>query len=172
MRSLRKQNLIIFIIVLWPVFFANAQKFKKDLLKERGYLIFYEMDAIFIPSTEITDSLFINKYKGDTGYKVGEHEYTLRLKEISKEYEVVTNYLLNDSLVSEKKIISLIPVEIKFRRTSSILSWQNTALLFRYQNTDYIFNYCTYSKRIIISIVPVRSKDIIRYKQKIQAMPE
>ena len=171
-----KTSLIHIVLLFVFSFFLSdstyGQQGRRVNLKDRGYLLFFETDAIFIPSKEINDSLFMNRYRSDTGYKVGEHEYGLRLKEIATEYKVVTNYLLNDSLISEDRIISIIPVEIKYLKAPSVLNWEITDLLFRYREKDYIFKYCTYSKRIIASIIPIRKKDQISYKQKTKVMPE
>lgn len=172
MKNLQKNIILLLVLCFCLLTSVFGQVLKKSIQKERGYLLFWDADAIFIPNKEVNDSLFMCMYRGDTGYKVGEHQYELRLKEISSQYKVVTNYLLNDSLISESKVISFIPVEVTYRKALSALNWEITDLLFRYKNKDYIFIYRTYSNRIITSIIPTRKMDKIRYKKRERVMPE
>jgi len=158
---MKKILALITVLLVIGLQFANGQ-LKQKKIKDKGYLIFHESTVVFIPSKEIKDSLFLNKYNGDTGYKIGENEYVLRFKEKFSKYNVVTNYLINDSLVSEKKLLVyslsklLMRYQLQFFNGKSLIYYSGLIIRTMFLNILRIAKekyrlFCQYADEIIFN---------------------
>ena len=143
------KHILVIIFFSFKVLSSIGQSENNAVYRDTGFIIFYDENVVFIPSVDVKADQFLKNYVGDTGYRIGNNEFLSKLKLSSTKYEGVTNYLINDSLMPETKIISLIPVEIKYFISPSVLKWEITDILWRYQNKDYIFKYQTFSYRNI-----------------------